>query len=319
MLLMITGIRPCTLLLVWLVFSFNAGFPSALQVCDVGPRRQAQSRAYGRAAGFIPVPRIHNTGSQGPSSRSGAFTSELSAFAGGGGEAMDSTSGRGASKRLALVRLSAIAAALLLASKSLAPSLQGLFQSYNQCLTTNPLITKVMTGAVLATVGDALAQSREKDKPYDARRAASFATFDSCYRMFQHVAFPFIIGNCQGRFLSSILSAVPGLAARTSGMTSFLAVCERVVTYQMMVVPLLYYPIFFTFTGFMQGLNVKETFQRAQAKFLPCWRTNLMFWVPVQGFMFAFVPTKLQVSFTCVMGIIWSLILSVIAGKAKRD
>jgi hypothetical protein len=48
-----------------------------------------------------------------------------------------------------------------------------------------------------------------------------------------------------------------------------LAVCERVIAYQMCVVPLLYYPVFFTFTGFLQGLDAKGTFQRAKGNFLP--------------------------------------------------
>ena len=136
------------------------------------------------------------------------------------------------------LRLSALAVFLAVTLPKLTPSLQSLFEIYSQCLVSNPLVTKVLTGATLATLGDALAQSGDS-KPYDLARASSFAVFDSCYRVFQHAAFPFVIGNCQGRVLSSLVSALPGLAIEA---TPFLAVFERVAVYQMCVVPLLYYP-----------------------------------------------------------------------------
>jgi hypothetical protein len=248
-----------------------------------------------------------------PSTRNLSFLSELHTYSNGLSEV--DRGGDTVSKRRSLLRLSALVVFLSVIVPKLAPSIQSLFEVYSQCLVTNPLITKVLTGGVLATLGDALAQAGDSNKPYDSARAASFAAFDSCYRVFQHMAFPFIIAKCQGHVLSSLVSALPGL---TVGATPMLAVCERVIAYQMCVVPLLYYPVFFTFTGFMQGLDAKGTFQRAKGNFLPCWKRNLMFWVPIQAIMFGLVPQRFQVSFTCVMGILWSLILSVTAGAAKK-
>lgn len=321
MVLLRTTTRSSALLLVCIVVALNAALSAAFQVGIAGPRRhhQTHSHQHGRGRPTRLVQILGNSHPEGTKRDGGHLISKLRTFAGGAGEAVDYCSEAAASKRLALLRWSATAMVVALASTTVAPSLQGFFQSYNQCLTTNPLPTKALTGAVLATAGDALAQSGEKGKPYDARRAASFAAFDSCYRLFQHIAFPLVIGNCRGRVLSSILSAVPGLGNGVASMTQSLAVAERVFTYQMMVVPLLYYPVFFSFTGLMQGLSLKGTFQRAKGIFLPCWKRNLMVWVPVQAFMFAFVPEKWQVAFTCVMGIMWSLKLSATAGKAKSD
>ncbi len=268
-------------------------------------------------------------------SRNQGFLSELQTYSNGISEVRGGSNI--VSKRLGL---STLAVLLTVTLPKLAPSLQSLFEAYSQCLVTNPLVTKVLTGAVLATLGDALAQAGD-NKPYDAARASSFAAFDSCYRVFQHAAFPFVIGNCQGRVLSRLISALPGLTVEA---TPALAVFERVFTYQMCVVPLLYYPgtsvstlytctrlrihanviysvavVFFALTGYMQGLDAKGSFQRAKANFLPCWKKNLMFWVPIQAVMFGLIPQRFQVSFTCVMGILWSLILSLMAGKAKKE
>jgi hypothetical protein len=69
-------------------------------------------------------------------------------------------------------------------------------RAYEGSLVKNPLRTKVMTGATLAAFGDYLAQlkeMREANKEYNVPRAFSFAAFDSCYRLFQHVAIPFIV------------------------------------------------------------------------------------------------------------------------------
>ena len=44
--------------------------------------------------------------------------------------------------------------------------------AYKESLASNPLYTKMATGATLAIAGDSIAQSRE-DEPYDIRRAAS--------------------------------------------------------------------------------------------------------------------------------------------------
>lgn len=309
-----TFTRPRALLLVWLVAALHSGPANALQVG--ARRRKALSRAREPTARFSPT--TTSAAAVPHQTRHSDYLSELTAFA--NSEEFEYSSRCNASRRqIALLRWSALALVLAVTSKSLIPSLLGLVQSYSQYMTTKPLATNIVTGAVLATAGDAMAQAGTSSR-YDARRAASFAAFDACFRVFQAAAFPLIIRNCRGRVLRSALSVVPGLALKaTPGLTQFLAVCERVLTFQLAVVPLLYYPVFFTFTGLMQGLSLEQTFQRAKANFLPCWRVNLLFWVPAQFVMFGLIPEKWHIAFTSVMGIIWSLILSAVAGKAKVD
>jgi len=192
-----------------------------------------------------------------------------------------------------------------------------LLNNYKNSMVINPLQTKIATGVSLAVLGDAMAQMRES-KQYDSRRAVSFAAFDSCYRMFQHFAFPMIVQNCKGRVLSSIAGLIPNMVV-TGKLNHLFATAERTFAYQFGVIPFFYYPVFFTFTGFIQGLTFDETFARAKANFLPCWRRNIMFWVPIQMVMFGLIDEKWQIPFVCVMGMIWSTILSVTAGKAKEE
>ncbi|KAL7491962.1 hypothetical protein ACHAWT_001199 [Skeletonema menzelii] len=192
-------------------------------------------------------------------------------------------------------------------------------RAYEGSLVKNPLRTKVMTGATLAAFGDYLAQMKEMketNREYNVPRALSFAAFDSCYRMFQHAAIPFIVMLGQGHAFHSLLSSIPFVTMSESSL-AFTAAMERTFMYQFALIPFFYYPIFFTFTGLMQGLNLKETFQRAKKSFLPCWTRNLIFWIPTQMIMFGLINENWQIPFVCVMGILWSMILSVVAGKAS--
>jgi hypothetical protein len=207
-----------------------------------------------------------------------------------------------------LLRWPLIGAIILVAARWIA--CESLMTAYAKGMTSYPLPTKMATGALLAAIGDALAQSRETKPSYDAFRAASFMCFDASNRVFQHYAFPFIIAHCQGQLLGRLLPL-------SSKWTPILAATERTLIYQFLWIPLFYYPVFFTFTGLMQGLNWQATLRRGFKNFLPCWKRNLLFWMPTQYFMFAMVPTAWQIPFVCVMGIVWSTILSVTAGNAK--
>lgn len=47
-------------------------------------------------------------------------------------------------------------------------------------------------------------------------------------------------------------------------------------------------------------------------------KRNLLFWVPIQYAQFAFVPVDLQIPFLCLAGLIWTYILSALAGSANK-
>ncbi|KAL7492320.1 hypothetical protein ACHAWT_001472 [Skeletonema menzelii] len=177
---------------------------------------------------------------------------------------------------------------------------------YMSSLSSYPLITKMTTGAALATAGDALAQWREDDD-YDPSRGASFAAFDSIYRVVQHWVFPSIVRLCRGQYLLVVADNL-----------SILASMERSLASQLIMVPFLYYPLFFTFTGYMQRLNFEEGLDRAKLNFVPLMKRNLLFGIPVQFVQFFYVPTELQIPFLSLAGIAWTFLLSAHAGSTKK-
>mmetsp|Transcript_36103 Transcript_36103/g.66177 ORF Transcript_36103/g.66177 Transcript_36103/m.66177 type:complete len:315 (+) Transcript_36103:127-1071(+) len=190
----------------------------------------------------------------------------------------------------------------------------GIFEKYMSTLGSNPLPTKMLTGAALAAAGDAIAQGRDDDD-YNAARGASFAAFDMTYRGAQHYLFPIIVEFCRGQYLLSIMAAV---GATKLFDASSLTAMERALANQLIIVPLMYYPVFFTFTGAMQGLTFIEGLERAKENFIPLMKRNLLFWIPVQYVQFCYVPTDLQIPFLSVAGLGWTFILSAMAGSAKK-
>lgn len=169
---------------------------------------------------------------------------------------------------------------------------------YKELLKTNPLPTKMVTGATLAVCGDAIAQTKAADAEYDKRRAASFAAFDMCYRALQHFAFPVIVATCQGQYFGS-------------------AAMEQALASQLGIVPFLYYPAFFALTGAIQGLSIEGAWNRAVDTFVPLMKRNLLFWIPVQYVQFAYIQEDLQIPFLSVAGLAWTFIISLYAGSAK--
>lgn len=185
--------------------------------------------------------------------------------------------------------------------------------AYSTALVEHPLLTKMATGGILATAGDAIAQSRT-DEPYDKRRALSFMAFDMCYRALQHAAFPIIVHECQGQYLGGLMSATP---FAQSVPTDFLAAMEQTLASQLGIVPFLYYPVFYALTAVVQDLSKDAAVERAKTTFLPLMSKNLKFWIPVQFVQFAFIDEQLQIPFLCGAGLCWTFILSVAAGSTK--
>lgn len=163
------------------------------------------------------------------------------------------------------------------ASNSLDSFPSNLYIAYKQALVTDPLPTKMTTGALLALVGDGIAQrcvgEADECSIYDSKRAIAFATFDACYRAVQHAVYPPMVAFFQGQYLNAaFVSVMAALGMATTGGNDYrtiLAAIEQALVSQLVIIPFLYYPVFYTITGFVQGLSFDETLERARETFIP--------------------------------------------------
>lgn len=193
--------------------------------------------------------------------------------------------------------------------------------SYKEMISTNPLTTKMLTGATLATAGDAIAQSKTSEE-YNVRRATSFASFDMVYRAVQHFSFPAIVSQCQGQYIGSLIASIPVLTHLVTGLgwehpDPYYSAIEQTLASQLGIVPFFYYPVFYIVTAFVQGLDSEAAVERAKDTFIPLMKRNLLFWIPVQFIQFAFVDESLQIPFLSLCGLCWTFIISTFAGNAN--
>jgi protein Mpv17 len=167
----------------------------------------------------------------------------------------------------------------------------------------------MITGGVLALLGDAIAQSRQNDE-YDEKRASSIVIFDLFYRALQCYLFPVISQVCKGQYFGQIFREVN---------VNSLAAWEQTLVNQLIIIPIIYYPLFFLTTGFLQNLSWFEIFDRASKKFKTLLKRNWLFWIPVQYIQFRFIAEPFQIPFLCIVGLVWTFILSISTGSVKTE
>ena len=120
---------------------------------------------------------------------------------------------------------------------------------------------------------------------------------------------PWIIDHCHGDVLGQVLSFD----------TNILAAAECTLFNQLTVIPIVYYPLFFGITGYVQNLDSEASLARAKAQFTTLCVRNWKFWIPANFLQFCLLPGEWQVPYTCAMGFIWNVILSASAGDARVE
>jgi Mpv17 / PMP22 family len=203
------------------------------------------------------------------------------------------------------------------------PHVSDLFAAYQNALHTLPLQTQMVTGGVLAVAGDLSAQTLDKSREFDPKRTVSFAAFDACYRAVQHVLYPPMKEFFHGQFLLHAISAISHTSIEQSidqHTQVFAAAAEQSLVSQLVVIPLIYYPIFFAVTGMVQGLSLNQSINRGLQQFFPLMKRNLLFWIPVQFGVFGWVSDDaMQISILIACGLIWTIILSAFAGSVGQE
>lgn len=197
-----------------------------------------------------------------------------------------------------------------------------LLNDYKNALTADPLRVKIITGCLLAIVGDAIAQLGQPED-YNTKRASAFVVFDGVWRTIQQVTYGPIILTCNGRFSTNLLGSLPFANIQDQLLEEenrmLLGAIEQTLVSQLVLIPLLYYPIFYAVTGIVQSLTLEEIITRAKETFVTLMKRNLLFWIPVQFCAFYFVEENLQIPVLTACGLIWTVILSLSAGNVNTS
>jgi len=140
----------------------------------------------------------------------------------------------------------------------------------------------------------------------------------------QHISFPAIVQQCQGQYIGALNAATPGMASLVQHLgwenpSYYFGAMEQTLVSQLGIVPFFYYPVFYTVTAFVQGLDKDAAVQRAKDTFIPLMKRNLLFWIPIQFIQFGYIDENLQIPFLSAAGLIWTFIISLFAGNAKQN
>mmetsp|Transcript_15619 Transcript_15619/g.36511 ORF Transcript_15619/g.36511 Transcript_15619/m.36511 type:complete len:291 (-) Transcript_15619:45-917(-) len=182
--------------------------------------------------------------------------------------------------------------------------------TYTDALAEDPVMTKIMTAALLVTLGDALSQAMEGEPEatphYDVLRGLSFALFGAMYT-----------GAFQHWWFLTLNDVIPVPPDANAAQLLFAAIAKTSLC-QFGSIPLVYIPLFFGLTGVLRGLSVQETCNRARSLYWPLLSRNITYWFPVQMVQFLFVEPEWQVPYVCAAGFVWSVLLSQLAGPLKE-
>ena len=211
-----------------------------------------------------------------------------------------------------------------------------ILQSYASILRLHPLATKSCTAAILVCTGDAIAQSRSSSESYDNRRGMAFVLFGASYTgLFQHYWFSYLSehiaswGDAVGvwgpervSIPVDIVQAHDDVWWRYFDIVSQLEnppsptalAIGKLIMNQFVVVPIVYMPLFFAFTGLISGLDVNQSIARGRSLYFPILKRNYFYWLPVQFFQFLLVPMDFQIPFVSAASLIWTIVLSSIGG-----
>jgi hypothetical protein len=229
----------------------------------------------------------------------------------------------------------------VLLSKEVVETSTNLLESYGGLLREHPISTKCITAAILACIGDSIAQFRSKDPAsatfeYDARRGMTFLLFGALYTgAFQHVWFNYLSQHIAewGKALKvwgpdRVELPVDGIIASDEWWSYFDVVenlesppteaalaLGKLFINQGLVIPTVYMPLFFIVTGLVAGLNWNEIKARAQSLYFPLLRRNYFFWLPIQFLQFFVIPAEWQIPYVSSMSLLWTVILSSIGGS----
>lgn len=180
---------------------------------------------------------------------------------------------------------------------------------YETNLQARPVVTKMCTGGLLWSIGDAVAQivppmaGQAPPEPYDWARTGRAAIFGFClHAPTSHVHFNFL------EYLTQ-KAGVQGL-----GIPVFKAFMEQFV-YWSWISNSMYHAAM----GAMQGMTGEQIYQRIKDVL---WETQVaqwVFWIPVQLVNFRYTPVRHQLNVVLVTSIVWTALLSAWYPPAKKE
>ncbi|CAH0493822.1 unnamed protein product [Peronospora farinosa] len=173
-------------------------------------------------------------------------------------------------------------------------SVRRLWTSYASLLETHPLRVKIVTGGVIAGLGDVICQlALENNERYlNVKRVAIFTFVGGV-----------LISPVLHVWYRLLSTRLPGISAT--------AIAKRLAMDQLGFAPM-FLPIFISSVMTLEG-RMEFIPDKLKTDWWPITKANWIVWVPAQLVNFRFVPGSMQVLFSNVMGLFWNAYLSYVS------
>jgi hypothetical protein len=219
-----------------------------------------------------------------------------------------------------------------------------LMAKFNHYYAQRPVLTTMVTNAVLGGIADTVAQGITA---YRARQAVRLATVDARHaissgveledlnekpaettpariprgpqpfdfeRLTRFMTYPFIMGPVQFLWFGRLTKWFP-ITSMTNGNVQAL---KRVALDQLIFCPV-GLGCFFTFMTVTEGGGKKEVVKKFQDIYLPTLRANYILWPAVQIVNFRLMPLQFQIPFVSTVGIFWTAYLSLTNAREDEE
>ena len=175
-----------------------------------------------------------------------------------------------------------------------------MWRAYEAALARRPALLKSVTNGALTLLADAGTQSTEPAGVYDIQRGFALTSLATAWGLYIHHYLNFLDRRWpQGGGISTL--------------------APKVLFNQFLHNPLVYLPLFFTYTGLVRGKTLAEVRDHARRD---GWNMLCATWavfVPVNLVSFAFVPLRHQAVLNAGASFVYAIVQSVFASRATKD
>jgi hypothetical protein len=216
-----------------------------------------------------------------------------------------------------------------------------MFRAYERALAARPILVKTVLGGSVACLGDYVAQTIEQKQSVDSSSSGSGSSSGSSSSSgsgsgsgsSSSRAKPLGYDPARGFALTSLGLIWNGplmhayfswlertFPQRTFGSAGALrSLLSKTAMNQLVTNPFVYLPLFYTYTGFMYGRSMEETFDKAQREYWASLRCTWLIFTPLNFCNFYFTPVRHQVTVNVLASFVFNTALSLIAAPRQTD
>jgi len=186
---------------------------------------------------------------------------------------------------------------------SLVRRAKSLYEAYDGLLQRHRLATTTATGTILAFAGDLCTQTATQQNgldDFDMHRGLSFALFGGA-----------VTGPVNYFWLNKLDTLVRAIAPQGGWMAVGCKLTIQTFFFQ----PLVYVPLFFSFSAVFRGWSLAIAQERVRAEYARTVKSLWGFWTPICVFAFGVLPVRQQAIFFSAISLAWNAILSFLANQ----